>query len=658
MKGARDRSRIAAAIGAASDAVTEADLRAKASAHLLSGPHRFVPIAPSDRPASAELRLEGLVNLRLAITHVALDPLDVGEELARAAARTIAELDAEEREIVESCELDAEVALRYETSRFLDPPPPFTGAPLASPGADVLPALVARWEAHRERPEPFFPWLARKAKQHRQFYRIYLGFPLYAARMRRIHRALPRSIRQNAVAVETFSALEQLGPVLENFVFDLGWSASFVDATAVADYAFLYMQLADELVDNLLKIGGESGLRTLIDHHYAPAVRSTLFVPFEDLDDASLRRAGIDADESIQKYGVSVGALVVMLRELRDVLLAEIERTSSSRELREEVASFFRHCFATFLDEIELERLAGGTRLDLLPYASVAWHFHRKNHEVMTRWLVIRARILGLDPVEHAEALARWGVLLASFQIFDDMKDVAVDLGHQPCYPIELAHRFHPDELRWLEEDFGKRDRSLDRNEVTVIDVSMAATIRDCMRWSRLLALSSFDWFVDYVSDYRWRRNWLIRKRSFHLPAQVDVAIENGPLALHADVIDTGVPVVDAFFRYLAATHTRLCPTELDESTLGFVLDVVGYDHTPAIARAILPDVPTLYRFVNLRMRMSDAEKARIVRKLLGRHAAATTKGLVGLRRATGSSALVHRVARAIGASVPAPTVR
>lgn len=654
MNRGREPARIAAAIDAAIDAVSDAELARLARAHLIEGPHRFVPIARDSRPTPSAERLEGLLNLRLAITHVALDPLDVGEVLAASASRAIARLDAEERACLERAELDPDEALRYETSRFLDPPPPFTGAPYVNAGADALPGLVARWEAVRARPEPFLPWLARKAKQHRQFYRIYLGIPLYAARMQRIHRGLPPSILRNPVALETFSALEQLGPVLENFVFDLGFRAASIDAVAIADYAFLYMQLADELVDNLLKLGGEAGLRALIDRCYAPAARSTVFVPFEDLDASALRAVGIDPDERIPKYGLRVVDSIDMLAELRQVLLARIERVADPAATRAEVSAFFRHCFATFLDELELERLASGTRLDLLPYASVAWHFHRKNHEVMTRWLAIRARILGLDPHAHADTLARWGVLLASFQIFDDMKDIAVDLGHQPCYPIEIAHRTHPDELRFLEERFGPRDRSLDRNEVAEIDVAMAATIRDCMRWSRLLALSSFDWFLDYVSDYRWRRNWLLRPRSFHLPPAVDVPIEAGPLAVHREAIDTGIAVIDAIFRYLAATHERLCPDEVDDGTLAFVLDVVGYDHTPAILRSILPDLATLYRFVNLRMRMSDREKAEVLRRLLRAHPEASRRGLLGLRRATSSIALTHRVARALGLPLPA----
>lgn len=628
------------------------ELFALARAHLLEGPHRFEPLSES-APDEAVATLEGLLNLRLAITHLALDPLDVGEARAKAAAKAVAHLDRIERALAASATTSEDVRLRYETSRFLDPPPPFTGAPSQPASLAHLPDLVARWERVRARPEPLGPWLRRKAKQHLQFYRIGFGAGLYEARRARIHRALPASIRGHSVALETFSALEQLGPVLDNFVFDRGLRAAFVDGVGVADYAFLYMQLADELVDNLVKLAGESGLRALLDAHYGPEVRASCFVPLEELDAGVLRGAGVDPEARIAKYDVTVSVLVGMLADLRAVLLASIARLDRASSLRDEVSAFFRHCFATFLDELELARLSGGGRLDLLPYASVAWHYHRKNHEVMSRWLALRARILGLDPRAHADALSRWGVLLASFQIFDDLKDVAVDLGHQPCYPIELAHRFHPEELRFLEQDFGARDRSLDRNEVAVLNVGMAATVRDCIRWSRLLALSSFDWFVDYVSDYRWRRNWLLRKRSFHLPPTVDVPIEQGPLADHASIA-TGVPVVDAVFRYLAATHARLCPGELDDSTLGFVVDVVAYDHASAFVRALLPDVPAIYRFVNLRMRMDDAEKAEILRRLLRRHRPAAAHGLLLLRRETGSLDLTHRVARALGMPVAA----
>lgn len=624
-----------------------------ARASLLAAPHRYQHLGPL--PVSGSI-LEGLLNLRLAITHDSLNPLEVGKERAGAAAAAVVILDALER--ARTDELDSlgdEAQLRYATLRFLHPPPPFTGAPLEIPSPRTLGSLVARWELHRALPEPFVPWLARKAKQHAQFYRIGLLAPLYALRTSRVGRLLPRDIAQNPVAIETFAALEQLGPVLDNFVFDQGIRACFLDAVAIADLAFLYMQLADELVDNLVKLGGNEGFRRLLDAHVARDASPTCFVPLENLAREDLAMAGVDQESVIVKYDIRVSTLVSWLTDLRKVLLAAIER-ARIEGLRGEVSAFFRHCFATFLDELELPRLTQSKRLDTLPYAEVAWHFHRKNHEVMTRWLAIRARILGISPSALAHVISPWGVLLSSFQIFDDMKDVAVDLGHQPNYAIELASRSYPAELQFLEQSFGTRAHSLDRNDVAQLNVMMAATIRDCLRYSRLLALSSYDWFLDYVSDYRWRRNWLVRARSFHRVPEApegDVSIESGPLADFA-TIATGTPVIDAIFRFIAQVLPRLDDGQVALGAVAFVIDAVSYDHHNAIERALFPNIALMYRFANLRMRLSDEDKAQILVRIVKRHRRASERGLATLRAITDSSDFVFRVARALELPVAA----
>lgn len=649
--------RIDAALGEALAAAGEdealASFATEARAALTSGPHRYERLAPEASVAAPLLRLEGVLNLRLAVMHTSLNPLEVGRLRAADARRVLVRLDALERELAIQI-TDDDARLRYDTLRFLHPSPPFTGVPADDPGPRTLPALVDRWEAVRARPEPFLPWLGRKAKQHWQFWRIGLSFPLYAARMRRIRRALPKRLADNAVARDTFHALEQLGPILDNFVFDRGPSAAFVDDVAITDFAFLYMQLADELVDNLVKLGGAGALARLLDAHYGQGSRGAVFVPLEDLTPGSLSKAGIDPESPIAKYGMSVAALVAALAELRGVLLARLDRRGST-ELRAEVSAFFHHCFATFLDELELPELAGARRLDLLPYAEVAFHFHRKNHEVMTRWMVLRARVLGLSPIDLATPIARWGVLLASFQIFDDMKDVAVDLGHQPSYAIELAHRLHPRELDWLETTFGAREHSLDRNDVTHLNVAMAGTIRDCMRWSRLLALASYDWFLDYVSDYRWRRNWLVRARSFHAVPKRDIPIESGPLSPYAD-IDSGVPIVDALFRFAAAVFPTLDEGHITDEGLAFALDAIAYDHDGAIHRALFPDIPAMYAFANLRMRIPSAAKAQILRHVVAKHRAASIRALCALRASTGSTDQTFRLAHALHLPVPSTT--
>lgn len=638
--------RIARALATFDDAGLDGELVASARAALERSPERFFPLASE---TDAALRLEAVVSVRLSIVHAELNPREVGAERARRACVVVRALEAREHSLALDPALSDEDRLRYETLRFFHPTPRFAdpSAGTSVARSTALAQLLARWEARPEAEVPLLTWFGRKARQHAMFYRFGFGIPLYAARATRMRKRLPATLATHPGIRETYRAIEQLGPVLDNFVFDRPLTAAFVDHVVVADFAFLYMQLADELVDNLARLGGERALRALLDGE-DPA--SIALAPLEELDASRLSAAGIDPLAPIVKYGLTLLELVERLRALHGALADALRACPDVVARRAEVRAFFHHCFATFLDELELARLSGQPRLDAIPYEDVAWHFHRKNDVVMTRFMALRAHLLGLDPRSWSRPLRRFGALLASFQIFDDMKDVGVDLGHQPCYPLFLARSADDGDLGRLEGRLVGMELALDRNEVPELGVLAARTMRDCLRWARLLARYRFDWFVRYVADTRWRRNWLVRNGSFHRPA-VDRSIERSALA-HSR-IETGVPSLDALFRALAVVGPRLANGRCDEGVVSYAIDLVGYDHGGALFLAALPDVGFAYRFVNLRMTLTEAERTRLAARLAARHPHASALGLAGLRAET-SADFAAAAARLLGRPLPA----
>jgi hypothetical protein len=236
---------------------------------------------------------------------------------------------------------------------------------------------------------------------------------------------------------------------------------------------------------------------------------------------------------------------------------------------------------------------------------------------VMMLWLDLRARLLGLDAAEHAPAIRRWGYLLATFQIFDDLKDIALDLGKQPSYPLQIAANDFPDELAWLERRFAERRAPVTRDEVAEVSLRASRTVRQCMAWSRLMALSHFDNALLYACDQRWRKSWTQRRHSFN-PGR-----SRAPgVRLHA---------VDRLVRALLATRQLDDGTTVDDEQLAFALDAAAYDGAWQIYLALFPNVRAMYRFATLRMWMSAEEKALAARKLLRRYPRARADALLGL---------------------------
>ena len=278
---------------------------------------------------------------------------------------------------------------------------------------------------------------------------------------------------------------------------------------------------------------------------------------------------------------------------------------------------FLHHCFQTYLDEVELCEAAPQHRADRLPLRDTGWHFYRKNNMVMMLWLDLRARLLGLSPFDHAGVIRRWGYLLATFQIFDDLKDLALDLGKQPSYPLQIAATDFPAEIAWIERRFGTRRAPLTRDEVAEVNLRASRTVRQCMEWSRLIALAHFDNALAYAWDQRWRKSWTRRRRSFNPEG-------DSPMRVRAHAVDRLV-------RALIATHGAEARSAVDDAELAFALDASAYDGSWQIYLALFPNIRAMYRFATLRMWMTAEEKARAAKRLLRRYPRARASALLEL---------------------------
>ena len=552
--------------------------------------------------------LEDVLSTRLALLHTE-GSADAGTQ----AAVLLGKLRGWEAHLADAVideEGSEEALLRYETTLLLHPEP-HVEEERAVTVANVGRATRA-WEQMREN-RAARSILAEKAQQNRDFFRHGAMLPFYWARRRRIRRLLPRVVLEIPSLRQTFFAVEQIGPLVDNFAFRGAGGVPLSSSVALADLAFFYMQLADEFLDELAAAaGGHDAAGRLVQSVYR---NDTSERPLCDLSLGHLRKSGVEPDAHATKYGITLSTLFGALEGLAVTMDQLLENADDATVHATHL--FLHHCFQTYLDESELCGSALARRADRMNLQDTAWHFYRKNNMVMMLWLDLRARLLGLEPAKHAIVIRRWGYLLAAFQIFDDLKDIALDLGKQPSYPLQIAANDFPTEFAWLEQRFGARRLPVTRDEVPEVNLRASGTVQQCMRWSRLIALAHFDNALLYAWDQRWRKSWTRRRSSFN------------PRGNAAD--KTGVHSVDRLVRTLLAMRGANPTSAVDDEQLAFALDATAYEGSRQIYLALFPNIRAMYRFATLRMWMTAEEKARAARRLLRRYPRARANALVGL---------------------------
>lgn len=554
---------------------------------------------------AASKELEAVVSARLAWLHTHGMPAEHGK-----GASLLDKLRGREKELalaITGRRGSEETALRYETSLLLHPDPR-----IRHDGGTVstrLTEAVERWERLRSK-TPGREVLAQKCRQSLDFFRHGAMLPFYWTRRRRIRACLPPALLARPALRRTFFAIEQVGPLVDNFAFRGAGGIPRSTAVALADVAFLYMQLADELLDELaVATGGHDAAGRLVRSLYRECADDR---PLRELSLAHVRSIGVDPDGHRTKFDLTLSELFHVLDELGqsiDSLLFEAEPAVVGA-----THLFLHHCFQTYLDEVALCETACGGRADRMRLQDAAWHFYRKNNLVMMLWLDLRARLLGLDPADHADAIRRWGYLLASFQIFDDLKDVAMDLGRQPSYALQIAANDFPPEFAWIEARFGSRRAPVSRDEVPEVSIHARKTVQQCMRWSRLIALAHFDNVLLYAWDQRWRKSWTERRNSFNPGDEARS--------------DAGPHAVDRLVCALQSMRHDDASFVLDDEQLAFALDAAAYEGSWQIYLALFPNLRAMYRFATLRMWMTAEEKARAARRLLRRFPPARASAL------------------------------
>jgi hypothetical protein len=552
--------------------------------------------------------LEGALSARLALLHS-----EGSAEVQRESTALRGKLRGWEAQLADAVldEKGSEQAgLRYATALLLHPDPQVHDDPTMSL-PNILRVTTA-WEQVRQN-TPAKSVLAEKLRQNRDFFRHGAMLPFYWMRRRRIRALLPKVFLDHPTLRDTLFAIEQVGPLVDNFAFKGAGGVPLSTSVAVADIAFFYMQLADEFLDELAAAaGGHDAAGRLVRSIY----RDDIFTrPLYDLSLDHIRQLGVEPDAHTTKFGFTLATLFDALAQLAatmDGLLVTVDgAVVRSTHL------FLHHCFQTYLDEADLCASALGRRADRMRLRDTAWHFYRKNNMVMMLWLDLRARALGLEPARHAAVIRRWGYLLAAFQIFDDLKDIALDLAKQPSYPLQIAAHDFPSEFEWLEQRFGQRRLPITRDEVAEVNLRASGTVRQCMRWSRLIALAHFDNALLYAWDQRWRKSWTQRRKSFNPRGSA--------------MPKAGVHAVDRLIYSLFAMRGAEPTLPVDDEQLAFALDTTAYEGARHIYLALFPNFRAMYRFATLRMWMSTAEKSRAARKLLRRYPRARANALVGL---------------------------
>jgi hypothetical protein len=544
---------------------------------------------------SLSKELEAVVSCRLAWLH------SEGVRNGTTSPSLLSKLRSREAELTSAMTATGrfdDVLLRYETILLLHP------EPAMEPGVATIRARLAhaveRWESARRRCTARSA-LAQKWQQSVAFFRHGALLPWYWVRRRRIRARMPRVVVDQPALRETLFAIEQIGPLVDNFAFGGVGALGAPISVALADVTFLYMQLADEFLDELAAAaGGHGAVGRLIESLYRAGEADR---PLRALSLDHVRTVGVDPLGHSTKFGLTLARLFEVLDQLArtiDALLLEVDRG-----VIDATHHFLHHCFQTYLDEVHLRHEAPGGRPDRMRMQDTAWHFYRKNNLVMMLWLDLRARLLGLDPARHADAIRRWGYLLASFQIFDDLKDIAVDLGKQPNYALQIAADDFPRELAWIEGRFGHRRVPMTRDDVAEMSLRARKTVQQCMSWSRFIALAHFDNVLLYAWDQRWRKSWTRRRNSLNPES--------------AERRKTFRRPADRLIDALGAMRHDGHPATMDDSQLAFALDLAAYEGVWRIHLALFPNIVAMYRLATLQMWMTAEEKARIARRLLCR---------------------------------------
>ncbi|MGB5704821.1 MAG: hypothetical protein WBM48_18510, partial [Polyangiales bacterium] len=253
------------------------------------------------------VELEDVVSARLALLHTEGVKRGVDGALGRKLRAWEAQLAA----AVASGPSSAQALMRYESTLLLHPEPDLGQTPAEISARRS--SATAMWENARTHRSAKVVW-AERLQQNRDFFRHGAMLPFYWVRRRRIRRLVPRSVLAHEALRATYFAIEQIGPLVDNFAFHGAAGVPRSTNVALADIAFLYMQLADEFLDGLAAAAGGHDIAG--DVVRAVYRDDTSHRPLSDFSLGTLRQYGIDPSAHVTKFGLTLAGLFEQLDEL------------------------------------------------------------------------------------------------------------------------------------------------------------------------------------------------------------------------------------------------------------------------------------------------------------------------------------------------------
>jgi hypothetical protein len=485
--------------------------------------------------------------------------------------------------------------------------------------------LIARWELKKT----IYSWFYEFWKRTWVLLLYLWSLPWYSVRRWRWRKHLPKQLAQHPGVQETLYAIEQVSPVLDCLVFQkASWQS---ERTILCDWSALYIQLADELLDSLVKVRGHQAMWHMITDNYLPQDRTGKLTPLDLLTLPTLlgtpssaqhsQESNLDEEDlgqrCVEKYSIKIGHLYESLAHLAHQMEHMVERlpTPEQQAIHRTLQSFFFHCFDTFVDELYCLVPEAGHPSENLSH--LHWHFFRKNNLVTTYWLHLRAQLLGLQLERVAPIIQRWGYVIANFQLFDDLKDIGIDFCNQPNYVVQLSEQKFPQERQWLAANYQRFGPKLTVHDVVELNLHMPQSIAECMRYGRLMALPFFDWLACYVWDYRWKKSWTSCYLSFHQRNQEHRLVEQPSLSAYNRHFHLRSPLVRTIFTCIAATAAYGRQCHVSDEYLAYIFDLCLYDSFWQLILHLWNSPSRLYRLLFLHMSMTEGEKARLLQQLL-----------------------------------------
>jgi hypothetical protein len=320
---------------------------------------------------------------------------------------------------------------------------------------------------------------------------------------------LLKSMLDDPVSAEMWYSIEYVSPILNRFLFRLPYFRQLRGDTDLIDLVFFAMQTGDEFLDGVIDDMRKAGrLDELLDdlrtdtgrwEFYEKNGRICVSGQLADLA-GDIMTYGYSS-----KYDCSYSFLYERLVRTVDELNTRLENLAENASLRLAIIDFFNFCLSTAKDDIYFVARYGDTPV---PLPFIRWHFRKKNDMVMMKWILLRSQALML-PLIGESKLREWGAFLHNAQLFDDLRDVKIDMGLQPNVLHSLSFYTYKEEWNWLLENAERLPAHLVLKDILDVNFNMPRSVLHCMTFARVDGLKNFDWLTIKGAHLHWHWHWM-----------------------------------------------------------------------------------------------------------------------------------------------------